>query len=97
MPHSLSINLNQAVIGRECVIEQIVVPSDAADWLPWLAEIGFIEGEHVTVKRRSILRQGAVVVSVGQSTFALHPAEAACVRVCPLDVRAQLTPKELAS
>ena len=84
MNSTSTLNLNQAAIARECVITQLVAPADAPDWLPWLTEIGFIVGEHVSVKRRSILRKGAVVVRVGQSTFALHPEEAACVLVRPV-------------
>lgn len=84
MNSTATLNLNQAAIARDCVITQLVTPADAPDWLPWLTEIGFIVGEHVSVKRRSILRKGAVVVRVGQSTFALHPEEAACVLVTPV-------------
>ncbi len=89
MTHAILFNLTQATIGRDCVVEKISVPKDASDWLPWLEEIGFIEGERVQVKRRSILSQGAVVVRVGQSTFALHPAEAACVWVRSADERSE--------
>ena len=78
------LNLNQVAIGRDCTVAQLVTPEDAPDWLPWLSEIGFIVGERVVVKRRSILRKGAVVVRVGQSTFALHPEEARCVLVNPI-------------
>ena len=55
------------------------VPTDARDWQPWLEEIGFLQRRHVTVRRRSLLRKGAVVVRMGHSTFALHPEEAACI------------------
>ena len=84
MNSTASLNLNQVAIARDCVITQLVAPADVPDWLPWLTESGFIVGEHVSVKRRSILRKGAVVVRVGQSTFALHPEEAACVLVSPM-------------
>lgn len=79
------LNLNQAPVGRDLVIRQLRVPDDAQDWRPWLEEIGFLSGEHVTVRRRSLLRKGAVVVRVGHSTFALHPEEAACILVDTLE------------
>ena len=75
------LNLNQAPVGLNLTIDQLRVPEDAQDWQPWLEEIGFLPGEQVTVRRRSLLRKGAVVVRVGHSTFALHPEEAACVWV----------------
>lgn len=78
---SQRVNLNQASMGDAFEIVAVTVPHDAPDWGPWLSEIGFIVGESVVVKRRSILQSGAVVVQVGLSTFALHPDEAACVWV----------------
>ena len=79
------LNLNQAPVGQDLIIRQLRVPTDARDWQPWLEEIGFLQGEHVTVRRRSLLRKGAVVVRIGHSTFALHPEEAACIWVDVLD------------
>lgn len=79
------LNLNQAPVGQNLIIQQLRVPGDAQDWQPWLEEIGFLPGEQVTVRRRSLLRKGAVVVRVGHSTFALHPEEAACVWVEVVD------------
>ena len=75
------LNLIQAPVGQDFLIKLLSVPSDGLDWQPWLEEIGFLPGEHVTVRRRSLLRKGAVVVRVGHSTFALHPDEAACILV----------------
>lgn len=78
---SVSRSLHQLPIGHSGVISHLSVPHDAPDWQPWLEALGFISGEQVLVKRRSLLRQGAVVVQVGLSIFALHPEEAACVQV----------------
>lgn len=86
-------NLNQAPVGQDLIIQQLRVPSDAQDWQPWLEEIGFLPGEHVTVRRRSLLRKGAVVVRVGHSTFALHPEEAACIWVDVLDTAEAHSPR----
>ena len=79
------LNLNQAPVGQDLIIQQLRVPDDAQDWRPWLEGIGFLQGEQVTVRRRSLLRKGAVVVRVGHSTFALHPEEAACIWVNALE------------
>lgn len=88
--NSAQLNLNQAPVGQDLIIRHLQVPDDAQDWRPWLEEIGFLEGEHVTVRRRSLLRKGAVVVRVGHSTFALHPEEAACVLVDVSDTDIQV-------
>lgn len=66
------------VLGLSC-------PEDMPDWERWLAEIGFLPGEHVSVIARNPWGGGdPLVVRIGQSTFALRRAEAACVRVQPL-------------
>ena len=59
-------------------------PAGLPDWGRWLSEIGFLPGEHVTVTARSPWGGDPLVVRIGQSTFALRRAEAACVRVQPL-------------
>ena len=74
-------NLNQAPVGEHFVVKQLSVPADSPDWQSWLEEIGFLPGEHVQVRRRSLLSKGAVVVRIGHSTFALHSDEAECVLV----------------
>ena len=79
------LNLHQAPVGPVLFFRLLRVPTYAPDWQPWLEEIGFLQGEHVTVRRRSLLRKGAVVVRIGHSTFALHPEEAACIWVDVLD------------
>jgi ferrous iron transport protein A len=76
-----TITLNQATLGQACEIICVDAPKEMPDWEPWLAELGFIAGESVWVTRRSFLDGGALVVRVGQSTFALNPDEAGCVRV----------------
>jgi ferrous iron transport protein A len=49
-----------------------------------LEELGFFPGEQVTVLARGVPGADPLVVRIGQSTFALRRAEAACVRVEPL-------------
>ena len=68
-------------LGR---VVSVSCPDSLPDWGRWLAEIGFLPGEHVTVTARSALGGDPLVVRIGQSTFALRRAEAACVQVQPL-------------
>ncbi|MDR2788862.1 MAG: ferrous iron transport protein A, partial [Candidatus Accumulibacter sp.] len=49
-----------------------------------LEEIGFVTGERVRLMVKAVPGGDPMVVRVGQSTFALRHAEAACVSVAPL-------------
>jgi ferrous iron transport protein A len=49
-----------------------------------LEELGFFPGEEVMVMAQGLLGADPLVVRIGQSTFALRRAEAACVRVEPM-------------
>lgn len=46
-----------------------------------LADLGFLPHERVCVLRRSWWKGGALVVQVGNATFALRDSEAACVEL----------------
>ena len=81
----MTLTLDQLPDRQTCIVTQVAPPASAPEWHDWLEEIGFLQGEHVTVRRRSLLRKGAVVVRVGHSTFALHPEEAACIWVNALE------------
>ena len=59
----------------------IATASDTTEWAQWLAEIGFIEGEPVSVIARAALGGDPIVVRIGVSTFALRLAEARCVHI----------------
>ena len=48
-----------------------------------LAELGFLPQERVCVLRRSWWKAGALVVQVGNATFALRHSEAACIELVP--------------
>jgi ferrous iron transport protein A len=76
--------LDKAATGRPCRVLAVHAPRSAPDWGRWLAEIGFLPGERVTVVSRSPWGGDRMVVRVGQSTFALRRAEAVCVHVEPL-------------
>ena len=71
-------------IGQPCRVTTITAPPGAPDWGRWLAEIGFIAGEAAMVTARSPWGDGALVVRIGCSNFALRRDEASCVTVQPL-------------
>ncbi len=73
--------LDGAATGADCRVLSVVAPAGQPDWARWLNEIGFLPGERVTVTARSVWGGDPMVVRVGQSTFALRRAEAACVQV----------------
>ncbi len=74
--------LDTAATGAEARVTAVQAPPEQADWARWLAEIGFLPGERVSVRARS-LGGDPIVVRVGTSTFALRRAEAACVQIEP--------------
>jgi len=76
-------SLDRAATGQACRVLSVESPEGLPDWGRWLAEIGFLPGEHVSVTSRSVWGGDPMVVRIGQSTFALRRAEAACIRVEP--------------
>jgi len=75
--------LDTAPQGQRCEVVSVDAPGDAPKWGEWLAEIGFMPGEAVTVTARNPWGGDPMVVRIGQSTFALRRAEAACITVRP--------------
>lgn len=75
-------SLDRIPLGQPVVIAAVTPPAYAPEWSGWLEEIGFLPGERVMVLTRGLLGGDPLVVRVGQSTFALRRAEAACVLVC---------------
>jgi len=73
--------LDLALIGHAMTVQQVEAPHAAPEWARWLEEIGFIVGEQVMLLARGLPGGDPLVVRIGQSTFALRRAEAACVRV----------------
>ena len=73
--------LDQASIGQVLTVSRVQAPEAAPEWSRWLEEIGFVVGEQVTLMARALPGGDPLVVRVGQSTFALRRAEAACVTV----------------
>ena len=73
--------LDQASINDVLTVSHVQAPHAAPEWARWLEEIGFIVGEKVMLMARGLPGGDPLVVRVGQSTFALRRAEAACVGV----------------
>ena len=76
------------MIGETLAVLKVDAPAQAPEWERWLEEIGFIAGEQVRLMAKAIPGGDPMVVRVGQSTFALRRAEAACVSVAPADALA---------
>ena len=77
--------LDLASIGHALTVQKVQAPPAAPEWARWLEEIGFMVGENVMLLARGLPDGDPLVVRIGQSTFALRRAEAACVRVAALD------------
>ena len=77
--------LDRASIGHALTVQDVQASPVAPEWARWLEEIGFIAGEQVMLMARGLPGGDPLVVRIGQSTFALRRAEAACVRVAAAD------------
>jgi ferrous iron transport protein A len=73
--------LDQMPLGRLCTVRHVASPAGAPEWARQLEEIGFYAGEQATVMARGFPGGDPLVVRIGQSTFALRCAEAACIEV----------------
>ena len=76
--------LDSTPTGQACRVVSVDSPDGLPDWGRWLAESGFLPGEPVSVTSRSGWGGDPMVVRIGQSTFALRRAEAACIQVEPV-------------
>jgi len=81
MKTSLPTSLDQIPLGSARIVDHLEAPAALSEWVRWLEEIGFMPGERVMLMARGALGGDPLVVRVGQSTFALRRAEAACVHV----------------
>lgn len=73
--------LLEAQRGRVCTVRELTRDPAAPERARQLEEIGFCPGEQVTVLARGFPGGDPLVVRIGQSTFALRAAEAACVQL----------------
>jgi len=76
--------LDAAPLGQPCLVRQVHADPAVPERARQLEEIGFFPGEEVMVMTRGFPGGDPLVVRIGQSTFALRGAEAACVQVQPL-------------
>jgi len=83
---------HDAPAGRACLLDElplrwparvvgVTAPADMPEWQSWLSEMGFLPGERVVILTRGHPGGDPLVVRVGDSTFALRRAEAACIEV----------------
>ena len=86
LPLSSDFPLADLPTGLTTLVDHLRAPADLPEWADWLAELGFLPGERVQVVRRGPIGGDPLVVRIGDSTFALHRAEAACVMVHPQPV-----------
>ena len=80
-PAARSQSLAHAPLGRAFVVRQVLPDPKVPERARQLEEIGFYPGEQVMVMTRGIPGGDPIVVRVGQSTFALRGAEAACIQI----------------
>ena len=81
VPVVARMTLDEAGVDEALEVRGVEVGRAPAEWATWLADIGFVPGERVTVLRRAALGGDRLVARIGLSTFALRRAEAACIRV----------------
>jgi ferrous iron transport protein A len=73
--------LAHAPIGVPFAVRAVHPPEHAPEWRRALEDIGFYPGERVMVMARGLPGADPLAVRVGQSTFALRAAEAACIEI----------------
>ena len=73
--------LSDLPLKEAATVQSVGAPVAAPEWRHWLEEIGFLPGERVELLARAEPGGDPLVVRVGDSTFALRRAEAACVQV----------------
>jgi ferrous iron transport protein A len=76
-----ALTLDQTALREPHVVTAVTPPPGVPEWGTWLEDIGFLPGERVTLMAKAALGGDPMVVRIGQSTFALRRAEAACVQV----------------
>jgi ferrous iron transport protein A len=75
--------LDRAPRGLRFTVRQVQPDPQVPERARQLEEIGFVPGEHGVVMTRGFPGGEPLVVRIGQSTFALRGAEAACVQIEP--------------
>jgi len=80
--------LDELALRQPAHVLSVIAPVDMPEWQSWLAEMGFLPGEAVMILARGRPGGDPLVVRVGDSTFALRRAEAACVEVAAVSIEA---------
>ena len=75
--------LDQTPPGTVATVRVIAAPAGQPDLAQALQDLGFEPGEPVCVLKRAAFGGDPMVVRVGNSTYALRRAEAACVVLVP--------------
>jgi ferrous iron transport protein A len=75
------LRLDRALKGCAFIVREVRPDPEVPERSRHLQEIGFYPGEHGRVMTRGFPGGDPLVVRIGQSTFALRAAEAACVHV----------------
>lgn len=78
---AVTYRLDQALNGRSYTVRHVHADPKVPERARQLEEIGFCPGERVMVMARGFPGGDPLVVRIGQSTFALRSAEAACVQI----------------
>jgi ferrous iron transport protein A len=74
-------SLDSVPLGEPFIVRRVLPDPKVPERARQLEEIGFYPGEQVMVMTRGIPGGDPLVVRIGQSTFALRGAEAACIQV----------------
>ncbi|GAP35680.1 FeoA family protein [Piscinibacter sakaiensis] len=80
-PAGTNPTLDRLPLHRPALVHRIRAPRGAPEWPARLEEIGFLPGETVCVLAHGLPGHDPLVVRIGDSTFALRRAEAACIAV----------------
>jgi len=73
--------LDRLALREPARVVRIEPPRHAPEWRPWLESLGFLPGEAVAIVARGRPGNEPLAIRVGDSTFALRRAEAACIEV----------------
>ena len=75
--------LDQTPLGAVAKVQGVDAPAGQPELAQALRDLGFEPGETVRVLKRGAWGAETLVVRVGNSTYALRRAEAACVVLVP--------------
>ena len=80
--------LDELALRQPARVVRVMAPAAMPEWQAWLSEMGFLPGEPIMILTRGRPGGDPLVVRIGDSTFALRRAEAACIEVALVAVAA---------